>query len=173
MKWCTTTLTKAWRPCWRRKRWQRLCTPRGKSYRNCSRRHASWKQEGAVSQPRKPTSEMKKYWNLVFVHYFILDPCLIIQIMISTMIWPFLLPFLKGNLYYLFSAPYIKYISLRGAVLHTSEWLHSSYSEGYLLMDMVSASLQERFPWWRDVSSIALHNEVGVLQSELTHSCQG
>jgi hypothetical protein len=43
-----------------RKRWQHLCMHRGKNYRNYSRRHASWKQDGDVSQPRKPTSEIKR-----------------------------------------------------------------------------------------------------------------
>ena len=66
------TLTKAWRPCWRRKRWQRLCIFREKNYRNFSRKHASWRQDVDGFRPRKHTSEIKRYNCLTVTLIYIL-----------------------------------------------------------------------------------------------------
>lgn len=62
MKWYIMTLTKVWKPCLKKRIWQHLHTCKKRSCKNCNRKFASWKQGVDVFQPRKPTSEIKRYY---------------------------------------------------------------------------------------------------------------
>lgn len=60
-RWCITTPTRAWRPCWAWRTCQPACHLAGTNCWSCSRGLGSWRPRGDASLPRKPTSETKRY----------------------------------------------------------------------------------------------------------------